>query len=100
MRRKVFQDALPESLALADGVYFGSVNRAQLLADEDRFSPEGVAESLRARGRAADACASADAVADRLAAASKPGDVVLIMSNGSFDGLTGKLSNASNLRPR
>ena len=91
MRRKVFQDALPESLSLADGVYFGSVNRAQLLGDEERFSPEAVAEKVRAHGPRAKACASADEVADGLVSQAKPGDVILIMSNGSFDGLTQKL---------
>ena len=41
---------LPDALALADGVLSGPVNRAQLLADEDRLSPEAIAESLRRRG--------------------------------------------------
>lgn len=91
MRRKVFQDALPDALSLADVVLFGAVNRAQLLAEEDRLSPEAIAESLRARGCAATAFTSADEIADRLAAGARSGDLILIMSNGSFDGLTAKL---------
>jgi UDP-N-acetylmuramate: L-alanyl-gamma-D-glutamyl-meso-diaminopimelate ligase len=78
-------------LSLADGVYFGSVNRAQLLGDEERFSPETVAEAVRARGPLARACASSDDVADALTGQAKAGDVILVMSNGSFDGLTQKL---------
>jgi UDP-N-acetylmuramate: L-alanyl-gamma-D-glutamyl-meso-diaminopimelate ligase len=91
MRRKVFQDALPESLAIADGVLIGPVNRAQLLSDEDRLSPDAIAESLRAHGRAAKAFPSAAAIADYLAESANPGDLVLVMSNGSFDGLCLKL---------
>jgi UDP-N-acetylmuramate: L-alanyl-gamma-D-glutamyl-meso-diaminopimelate ligase len=91
MRRKVFQDALPESLAIADGVLIGPVNRAQLLADEDRLSPDAIAESLRAHGRAAKAFPSAAAIADYLAERANPGDLVMVMSNGSFDGLCSKL---------
>jgi UDP-N-acetylmuramate: L-alanyl-gamma-D-glutamyl-meso-diaminopimelate ligase len=91
MRRKVFQDALPESLAIADGVLIGPVNRAQLLSDEDRLSPDAIAESLRAHGRAAKAFPSAAAIADYLAESANPGDLVLVMSNGSFDGLCSKL---------
>ena len=91
MRRKVFQDALPESLAIADGVLIGPVNRAQLLSDEDRLSPDAIAESLRAHGRAAKAFPSAAAIADYLAENANPGDLVLVMSNGSFDGLCSKL---------
>ena len=91
MRRKVFQEALPESLAIADGVLIGPVNRAQLLSDEDRLSPDAIAESLRAHGRAAKAFPSAAAIADYLAESANPGDLVMVMSNGSFDGLCSKL---------
>ena len=91
MRRKVFQDALPGALSLADAVLFGAVNRAQLLAEDDRLSPDAIAAAIRARGYAAQAFASAEEIAGHLAANARPGDLVLIMSNGSFDGLTAKL---------
>jgi UDP-N-acetylmuramate: L-alanyl-gamma-D-glutamyl-meso-diaminopimelate ligase len=91
MRRRVFQDALPEALATADAVLIGPVNRPQLLSDDERLSPAAIAESLRQSGRTADAFASASEIADYLAARAKPGDLVMVMSNGSFDGLCGKL---------
>ncbi|MGA8871582.1 MAG: cyanophycin synthetase, partial [Candidatus Acidiferrales bacterium] len=91
MRRKIFQDALPDALSLADAVLFGPVNRAQLLAEEDRLSPEAIAAAVRARGADAKAFSSADEIAEHLAAQAGSGDLILIMSNGSFDGLTGKL---------
>ena len=43
MRRKIFQDVLPEALALADAVLIGPVSRAQLLDEDDRLSPESIA---------------------------------------------------------
>jgi UDP-N-acetylmuramate: L-alanyl-gamma-D-glutamyl-meso-diaminopimelate ligase len=91
MRRKVFQNDLADSLALADAVIFGPVNRAQQLAEDDRLSPEMICESIEARGRKATALASADAIAAELAEKAASGDLVLVMSNGGFDGLTGKL---------
>jgi len=91
MRRKVFQDALPDSLALADAVLFGPVNRAQQLEEKDRLSPEAIAASLRSRGRAAQAFDSADGIAEHLLEHARPSDIVLLLSNGSFDGLTSKL---------
>ncbi|HVB57903.1 MAG TPA: UDP-N-acetylmuramate:L-alanyl-gamma-D-glutamyl-meso-diaminopimelate ligase [Candidatus Acidoferrales bacterium] len=91
MRRKVFQDALPEALAAADGVVIGPVNRPQLLSEEERLSPDAIAESLCRSGRSAKAFGSASDIADYLAAQAKPGDLVIVMSNGSFDGLCGKL---------
>ena len=91
MRRKVFQNDLADSLALADVVLFGAVNRAQLLADDERLSPEAICQSIRSRGRQAWALGSADEIAATLAEQTKSGDLVLLMSNGGFDGLTGKL---------
>ena len=91
MRRKVFQDALPASLALGDKVLLGSVHRAGLLSDDQRLDPEAVAAGVRQLGRDALVLPGADAIADLLAAEAKPGDLLLIMSNGSFDGLCEKL---------
>ena len=94
MRRKIFQDALPDALAGADAVYIGAVNRAQLLAETDRLSPDAIAAAVRARGREARAFESTAQLLDELSARVSAGDVVLIMSNGGFDGLTYKLLDA------
>jgi UDP-N-acetylmuramate: L-alanyl-gamma-D-glutamyl-meso-diaminopimelate ligase len=91
MRRKVFQDALPQALALGDRVILGGVFRAQQLGGENRLDPESVAESVRALGKDARVFSSSDAIAEQLGAEAKPGDLLLIMSNGSFDGLCEKL---------
>jgi UDP-N-acetylmuramate: L-alanyl-gamma-D-glutamyl-meso-diaminopimelate ligase len=91
MRRKIFQNVLPEALMIADAVLIGPVNRAQLLGEEERLSPEQIADSLLERGRPAKAFESADEIAEYLADNAKTGDVVMVLSNGSFDGLSGKL---------
>jgi UDP-N-acetylmuramate: L-alanyl-gamma-D-glutamyl-meso-diaminopimelate ligase len=91
MRRKFFQDVLPDALSAADGVVIGPVNRPQLLSDDDRFSPQAVVEALRKRGRTAQAFDSFAEIPDYLATHVRPGDLVLVMSNGSFDGLCPKL---------
>ena len=91
MRRKVFQEALPKALALGDRVILGGVFRAQQLGGENRLDPESVAESVRALGKDARVFPSSDAIAEHLGAESKSGDLLLIMSNGSFDGLCEKL---------
>jgi UDP-N-acetylmuramate: L-alanyl-gamma-D-glutamyl-meso-diaminopimelate ligase len=91
MRRRIFEQDLADALAAADGAVLGAVNRAQLLSDEDRLSPERVLDRIRRTGRRAEAFISADAIADFLAAEARPGDVMLVLSNGSFDGLCEKL---------
>ena len=91
MRRKVFQDALPKALALGDRVILGGVYRAQQLGDENRMDPETVAASVRQLGKDAQVFPNSQAIAEHLSASAKPGDLLLIMSNGSFDGLCEKL---------
>jgi UDP-N-acetylmuramate: L-alanyl-gamma-D-glutamyl-meso-diaminopimelate ligase len=91
MRRRVFENDLADALAAADGAILGAVNRAQLLSDEERLSPDRVLERIQTAGKTAEGFATADEIADYLAAETKPEDVVLVLSNGSFDGLCDKL---------
>jgi len=91
MRRRIFQESLPQALALADRVALGGVFRAQQLGDENRLDPETVAASVRALGKDAQVVSGGEAMAQFLTANAKPNDVLLIMSNGSFDGLCEKL---------
>jgi UDP-N-acetylmuramate: L-alanyl-gamma-D-glutamyl-meso-diaminopimelate ligase len=91
MRRKVFEQTLPPSLALADRVVLAGVFRAQQLGDENRMEPEAVAESVRELGKSARVFPSSDAIAEQVSTEAEPGDVLLVMSNGSFDGLCEKL---------
>ena len=91
MRRKIFEETLPVSLALADRVVLGGVFRAHQLGDENRMKPEAVAESVRALGKDAHVLGSSETIVEFVASEAAPGDVLLVMSNGSFDGLCEKL---------
>ncbi|HLK05858.1 MAG TPA: UDP-N-acetylmuramate:L-alanyl-gamma-D-glutamyl-meso-diaminopimelate ligase [Candidatus Acidoferrum sp.] len=91
MRRKVFQEALPQALATGDKVILSGVHNAKQLGDENRLDPESVAADVRKLGIDAKVFASAEAIAEHLASNGQNGDLFLIMSNGSFDGLCQKL---------
>ena len=91
MRRRIFEGDLAAALAAADGAVLGAVNRAQLLSDAERLSPERVVESVRAAGRRAEALNSASEIAEFLSGELREGDIMLVLSNGSFDGLCEKL---------
>jgi UDP-N-acetylmuramate: L-alanyl-gamma-D-glutamyl-meso-diaminopimelate ligase len=91
MRRNTFEGPLAESLSLADGIVLGPVNRANLLSDSERLSPDRIVKLLAARKRQTAAFPSVDAIVEYLAQEAKSGDVILVMSNGSFDGLCAKL---------
>ncbi|HMD40163.1 MAG TPA: Mur ligase family protein [Candidatus Acidoferrum sp.] len=91
MRRKVFEETLPVALALADRVVLAGVFRAQQLGDENRMEPETVAARVRELGKDAQVLPSADAIAKEVSARAGDGDLLVVMSNGSFDGLCDKL---------
>ncbi|MGB2666662.1 MAG: UDP-N-acetylmuramate:L-alanyl-gamma-D-glutamyl-meso-diaminopimelate ligase [Candidatus Acidiferrum sp.] len=99
MRRRVFQDALPQSLALGDRVILGTVHRAGQLTDEQRLDPETIISAVHQLGKDARVFPSADAIADFLAAEARPNDLLLVMSNGSFDGLCETLLKRLHARP-
>ena len=98
MRRRIFEDDLAAALATADAAVLGPVNRAQLVSEAERLSPERVVKGVRAAGRRAEALNSAGEIADFLAGELREGDVMLVLSNGSFDGLCVKLLARLNSR--
>jgi UDP-N-acetylmuramate: L-alanyl-gamma-D-glutamyl-meso-diaminopimelate ligase len=91
MRRKVFEESLPKALAQADRVILGGVFRPQQLGDESRLDLDSVAEGVRRIGKDAHVFPNAERIADYLAGEVKEGDLLLVMSNGNFDGLCEKL---------
>jgi len=74
------------------------VNRAQMLSDAERLSPERVVKAVRAAGRRAEALNSASEIAEFLVGELRDGDIMLVLSNGSFDGLCDKLLALLNSR--
>jgi UDP-N-acetylmuramate: L-alanyl-gamma-D-glutamyl-meso-diaminopimelate ligase len=93
-RRKVFQREFAAAFAEADEVILAGVFGAEKIPERERLSPEEVASDVRALGRAAAFVPEVDAIVARLAASCRPGDLVLIMSNGGFGGIQGKLAAA------
>jgi UDP-N-acetylmuramate: L-alanyl-gamma-D-glutamyl-meso-diaminopimelate ligase len=92
-RRKVFQREYAAAFAAADQVIIGGVfhKATDAVAESELFSPEHLADDLVHRGGQARAIADVDAIAAALDADARPGDVILLMSNGSFGGLREKL---------
>ena len=84
LRRNVFEDALTQSLLLADRVAIAAVYHASSIAEEDRLEPAAVAAGLRVRGVPAKMYADAPAIIEGILPELLPGDVVAIMSNGAF----------------
>ncbi|MDJ0869476.1 MAG: Mur ligase family protein [Myxococcota bacterium] len=94
-RRRLFEAQYGEALALADRVVLAEVPPEPIYSATGEvtefFDAGRVVAALRAQGRDALALDGAEAIADHLGATCEPGDVVVVMSNGDFDGLIGRL---------
>jgi UDP-N-acetylmuramate: L-alanyl-gamma-D-glutamyl-meso-diaminopimelate ligase len=93
-KRAVFQQVLPPALAVADRVVFGGLHAPEKVPEGERLDPERVVRDLRQRGVDATLAADPDAIATYLAATSRPGDTIVVMSSGAFGGLVELLLGA------
>jgi UDP-N-acetylmuramate: L-alanyl-gamma-D-glutamyl-meso-diaminopimelate ligase len=91
LRRKVLQADLVASLRLADRVVLSGVYQQQRIPDAERLHPEDVIEALHAESAHAELHPGGDAIVDAIAPQLESGDVVVLLSNGAFDGIYEKL---------
>ena len=90
-RRAVFQDQLAGAFEHADGVVMARVAKLEQIPEAERLHPEKVVEAIRASGRAAFYEDGTEAIIDRTQTLAHPGDMVVVFSNGGFDGIHAKL---------
>ncbi len=90
-RRAVFQQQLPDALKVADGVFIAQVARLEQIAEGERLNPEAVMAAITAAGRPAFYEPDAAHIIDRLVPLLQPNDIVVIFSNGGFDGIHEKI---------
>ena len=91
MRRNVLQDALADSLALADEVVIANIFKSDAIPVTERLDLERVVAQIRKQGRRARILADADSIVSVVAPELASGDVVAILSNGGFGGIYEKL---------
>lgn len=93
-RRNVFQQKLVDALALADIVVVAEVDNPEKVAEEDRLDLSKLEEDILKKGcRAHIGCNGGD-ILELVARDARPGDVILVMSNGGFGGIHQKLLDA------
>jgi UDP-N-acetylmuramate: L-alanyl-gamma-D-glutamyl-meso-diaminopimelate ligase len=88
--RRVFQQAFAQAFGAADEVVIAAVFRSSL-PEAERLSGEQLVADLRAAGKSARHVADIDAIVAAVVAERREGDVVVLMSNGGFGGIHGKL---------
>jgi UDP-N-acetylmuramate: L-alanyl-gamma-D-glutamyl-meso-diaminopimelate ligase len=90
-RRAVFQQELPDALKLADGVFISQIARLDQIPKAERLDPDAVVAAILESGRPAFYEPDVAHILDRLVPMLKAKDVVVVFSNGGFDGIHGKL---------
>ena len=90
-RRRVFQEAFIEALAGADEAVLAAVfsKANDPIPPEERLAPERIIDALERRGVPSRLVDGVSAIRDYLVGSARPGDVVVVMSNGAFGGLPG-----------
>jgi UDP-N-acetylmuramate: L-alanyl-gamma-D-glutamyl-meso-diaminopimelate ligase len=94
-RRAIFQDDYARAFEGADTVVVRRVDDAPIYSATgevgERFSADQLVADLQAQGKRAIALSPVEEIVEFLSAEAEAGDVILVMSNGGFDGIFDKL---------
>ncbi|MGD2037785.1 MAG: UDP-N-acetylmuramate:L-alanyl-gamma-D-glutamyl-meso-diaminopimelate ligase [Desulfobacterales bacterium] len=89
--RNVFQGIYPQSFDFADLVCIRQPPLLKKIPAAERFSSEQLVADLKKRGKDAYFFSDTDSIVEFLVRRAAPGDLVLVMSNGSFDNIHERL---------
>ena len=91
LRRNVLQNDLAQSLATADEVVVARVFRPEAIPESECLDLTALIARISHAGKHARAIPDADAIVAQVGGELRPGDVVVILSNGGFGGIYEKL---------
>jgi UDP-N-acetylmuramate: L-alanyl-gamma-D-glutamyl-meso-diaminopimelate ligase len=91
LRRNLFQKELPGALAGADRVAVAAVFHGDALTADERLDVPRLVREIAALGVPASSGEDAKEIVATLGSELRAGDVVLVMSNGGFDGIHERL---------
>jgi UDP-N-acetylmuramate: L-alanyl-gamma-D-glutamyl-meso-diaminopimelate ligase len=92
--RAVFQQDYAKVFDRADLICIREASRLDKIPETERFSSRCLVSDIESRGKTAFYFTHTDDLLEFLLSKSRPGDVVLIMSNGGFDNLHQRLLEA------
>jgi UDP-N-acetylmuramate: L-alanyl-gamma-D-glutamyl-meso-diaminopimelate ligase len=94
MRRSVSEQGLAQALAEADEIVLAAPFAPEKIAPQERLDPARVASSLANAGKSARFIPTANEIVATCGPLLRSGDVFIIFSNGSFDGIHEKVLQA------
>jgi UDP-N-acetylmuramate: L-alanyl-gamma-D-glutamyl-meso-diaminopimelate ligase len=94
-RRNIFEQEFAQALALADRIVIAGLHQPEKVPEPERLSVEKVVRAINGAGEPrAVAIEKADSIASYVAENAVPNDIVVVMSNGGFDGVQDKILQA------
>jgi UDP-N-acetylmuramate: L-alanyl-gamma-D-glutamyl-meso-diaminopimelate ligase len=93
-RRNFFQTEYGTAFNESELLLVAPVHRADSVTEDERFDPDRLVADARSHGVEATLCDGVDHIIDRLTTDGRRGDIVLILSNGGFEGIYEKLPAA------
>lgn len=97
-RRKFFQREYAEAFLGADRVIIAKPYREDAIAPDERLDVDSLADDIIRKGGHAFSISSTENIIEFVMRGVIAGDVLLVMSNGAFDGICGKLTTAIECR--
>jgi UDP-N-acetylmuramate: L-alanyl-gamma-D-glutamyl-meso-diaminopimelate ligase len=90
-QRREFEEDYAAAFTLADEIIFAGLFHPERYDEASALSPQRLVERWQTDGKPAAFMPVVDDIVAHLAAAARPGDVLMIMSNGGFGGIHDKL---------
>lgn len=90
-RRNIFQKEYAQAFSAADWTYIARPFAQDKIPPEQRFSSEKLVADIEAQGKRAFLCQDVAEIILQIRKNVHPGDTILVMSNGGFDGIYQKL---------
>jgi UDP-N-acetylmuramate: L-alanyl-gamma-D-glutamyl-meso-diaminopimelate ligase len=90
-RRNILQGDFIKALLQADASVIAAVNMPEKVVVEERLDPALIAREVTAAGKPCFYAETTDDIIDRMQKNAQKGDVVVVFSNGGFDGIHNKL---------
>jgi UDP-N-acetylmuramate: L-alanyl-gamma-D-glutamyl-meso-diaminopimelate ligase len=89
--RKLHQEEYPRAFEAADAVILAPLGRDNLPLEE-ALDLDRMLEQLKGLGKQAERAANLDAVVERAVRLARAGDVIVLLSNGAFGGVAGRIT--------
>ncbi|MCE3010213.1 MAG: UDP-N-acetylmuramate:L-alanyl-gamma-D-glutamyl-meso-diaminopimelate ligase [Proteobacteria bacterium] len=90
-RRKVFQKDYVQAFKQSEFTYLAQAFDTSKIDESERFSSQELSQDLREQSMKAHDFATVDEIVNAVTGEAKPGDMVVVMSNGGFEGIYQKL---------